>query len=114
MVLGTGALVLLIPNVALNGEATQSSDHHHTVAVHGTSFVDPDYAHYAIDGKFGTDLGARDRCAITNADPGAWWQADLKYQMKIEKVAVTTRNCCKYYYVIHIHLNIFVVLGKSL
>ena len=83
----TSAVELLIPNVALRGEATQSSTYHHS------QFDDPDGAHYAIDGNFATaihDPGAR--CAITHEDPGAWWQVDLKYEFQIMKVAVTTRK----------------------
>ena len=88
---------LLIPNVALNGEATQSSSYHHTIPPNSDSFDDPDDAHYAVDGKFGTLLTSGDRCAITKADAGTWWQVNLKYQFKIEKVAVTTRECCEYH-----------------
>ena len=48
---------LLLPNVALNKEATQSSSYHHIEGKDGTriGFVDPDEAHYAVDGNFGTD-----------------------------------------------------------
>ena len=77
----------------MNGEATQSSSSTHD------KFSDPDYAHYAIDGNFSTDLlesGAR--CAVTNADGGEWWQVDLKYEFEITKVAITTRKYCKLLY----------------
>ena len=81
-----GGVKLLTPNVALNGEATQSSSSKHD------EFNDPDYAHYAIDGNFSTDLlGSGARCAVTNWGAGAWWQVDLKYEFEITKVAITTR-----------------------
>ena len=79
----------------MNGEATQSSNYHHLKGKDNspTGFDDPDEAHYAIDGIFGTDLfGLKDRCAITERDPGSWWQVDLKHHFKTEKVAVTTRK----------------------
>ena len=87
---------LLFPNVALNKEATQSSNYHHIDDKDGThiGFDDPDEAHYAVDGNFGTDEYLEDRCAITKADAGAWWQVDLKYKFEIIKVAVTTRKHC--------------------
>ena len=92
---------LLIPNVALNGEATQSSSYRHIKGKYGSgiTFDDPDGAHYAIDGNFGTDLDSGDRCAVTNInDAGAWWQVDLKYEFEITKVAMTTRKNCKLLY----------------
>ena len=90
-VLNLGAEQLLIPNVALAGSATQSSDYHHSYY-----FNDSDVAHYAIDGLFGTDIhSSRDRCAHTQQDYGAWWQVDLKYEFEIRKVAVTTRKNCE-------------------
>ena len=90
-----GGVELLTPNVALNGEATQSSTHHHTKPKTAFSFDDPDDAHYAIDGNFGTDMtNLGEKCAHTNEDPGAWWQVDgsMKYEFEITKVAVTTRK----------------------
>ena len=86
--IGLGAEKLLVPNVALNGEATQSSNFHH----YGW-FVDPDYANYAIDGKFDTDIhDLRARCALTQKETGPWWQVDLKNEYEIRQVAVTTRK----------------------
>ena len=83
-----GAEQLLIPNVAFTGKATQSSDYHHR-----DYFTDPDEAHYAIDGLFGTYItSSNDRCAHTQNEYGAWWQVDLKYEFEIRKVAVTTRK----------------------
>ena len=89
---------LLFPNVALNKEATQSSNYHHIEGKDSSpiGFDDPDEAHYAIDENFGTDvLKLGDRCAITTQEAGAWWQVDLKYEFEIIKVAVTTRKRCK-------------------
>ena len=84
---------LLTPNVALNGEATQSSSSQHDM------FSDPDDAHYAIDRNFSTDvLGSGARCAITKPLSGSWWQVDLKYEFEIKKVAVTTTKYCKLIY----------------
>ena len=84
---------LLTPNVALSGEATQSSSFKHD------KFNDPDDAHYAIDGNFSTDvLWSGARCAITNWETGPWWQVDLKYEFEITKVAITTRKYCKLLY----------------
>ena len=83
-----GEIEILSPNVALNGTATQSSNFHHPAY-----FSDPDQALYANDGNFSTDVhGLRARCAITNADLGAWWQVDLMSYHVIQKVAVTTRK----------------------
>ena len=78
---------VLSPNVALNGIATQITNFNH-------GYGDPDYASYAIDGDFSTDiLGARHRCAVTlNNMYGAWWQVDLLRLYIIEKVALTTRK----------------------
>ena len=92
----TDSLEVLSPNVALNGSATQITNH-----VYG--HWSPDYASYAIDGNFSTDIhGAGHRCAITLDNMnGAWWQVDLRQLYTIEKVAITTR---KQYgtYLIHI------------
>ena len=66
-----GAKELLIPNVALNGEATQSS------SLYGTS-----HPNIAIDGDSYT-------CTTTNATPGAWWQVDLQRKLQITSVTVT-------------------------
>ena len=82
-----GSLEVLSPYVALNGVATQITNYDH-------GYGDPDYASYAIDGDFSTDiLGAHHRCAVTlsNMD-GAWWQVDLLQSYTIEKVALTTRK----------------------
>ena len=73
-----GGQELIVPNVAIEGEATQSS----TFKQH--------IADYAIDGR-NCSLHHHD-FAHTNADPGAWWQVDLKNQFEIKKVAVTTRK----------------------
>ena len=90
-----GGQELIIPNVAIEGQATQSSSYHHKKGQDTVGFGDPDDAHYAIDGILSTAMfQSGDRCAITNADPGAWWQVDLKHQFKIRKVAVTTRKRC--------------------
>ena len=93
-----GGQDLIIPNVAIEGQATQSSSYHHsihTIYKYERVFDDPDDAHYAIDGILSTAMfQSGDRCAITNADPGAWWQVDLKHQFKIRKVALRTRKRC--------------------
>ena len=83
----TGSLEVLSPNVALNGIATQITNYNH-------GYGDPDYASYAIDGDFSTDiLGAHHRCAVTlNNMNGAWWQVDLLQLYTIQKVALTTRK----------------------
>ena len=80
---------ILSPNIALNGTATQISYYHHS-----SRFSDPDYAFYAIDGNFSTDIfNAGARCAITlNNIMGAWWQVDLMNIFRVEKVALTTRK----------------------
>ena len=89
-----GAVGELIPNVARNGFATQSSDYHHT-----TRFDDPDYAFYATDGDFSTELSRDARCAITLDNLGGnWWQVDLLTPYLIVKVAVTTRHTFGGYY----------------
>ena len=77
---------VLFPNVALNGIATQISNYDHGCG-------DPDYASYAIDGDFSTDVaGACHRCAVTLSNNGAWWQVDLLHLYIIEKVALTIRR----------------------
>ena len=76
---------LLFPNVALHGEATQSSSFNHRKGLDPkvAGFDDPDDAHYAIDGNFGTDLlNFGDRCAHTYEEAGAGWQVDLKYDFE--------------------------------
>ncbi len=76
--------LILSPNVALNGTATQIStfDHYGLLS-----------AQFAIDGDFSTNLDDRiDRCAHTNQHYGAWWQVDLHVSYQIEKVAITTRR----------------------
>ena len=80
---------ILSPNVALNGTATQITDFYHA-----SWFSDPDYAFYAIDGNFSTDiLHAGARCAVTlHNKMGAWWQVDLMNIYRVEKVALTTRK----------------------
>ena len=80
-----GGQELLVPNVAIEGEATQSSTHMH----HGSI---PLNAQYAIDGNFSTNLRSGARFAHTNVDACAWWQVDLKNEFEIIKVAVTTRK----------------------
>ena len=80
---------ILTPNVAPNGTATQSSNYHHS-----TRFADPDYAFYAIDGIFATDiLDAHARCSLTlNNSPGNWWRLDLLSNHILENIALTTRK----------------------
>ena len=75
------------PNVAKNGFAAQVADYHHT-----GRFSDPDYASYAIDGNFSTDLNNGARCAVTQSWYGAWWQVDLLTTNLVVKVAITTRK----------------------
>ena len=80
--------VLLTPNIARNGIATQISNFHHSM--HPT----PDYASYAIDGNFDTSARyANGQCAITqNHHNGGWWQVKLDGIYSVLKVAITTRN----------------------
>ena len=80
---------ILTPNVAPNGTATQSSNYHHS-----TRFTDPDYAFYAIDGIFATDiLDAHARCSLTlHNSPGNWWKLDLLSNHIVENIALTTRK----------------------
>ena len=83
-----GTVELLIPNVALNGNATQSSTFHHM-----DRFDEPDKASYAIDGNFGTGIfDSSDRCTVTQKEFGAWWQVDLQKEYEVKKVSVTTRK----------------------
>ena len=77
---------LLLPNIALEGNATQSSSYKH-VRQH-----DRDYAKYAIDGDFSTNLRQTGRCAHTKGDAGAWWQVEFTDVYRIQKVAITTRK----------------------
>ena len=78
---------MLSPNIAKNGVATQINNYHHT------QFSDPDYAFYAINEEFSTDiLNGNARCALTNRAYGAWWQVDLLTKYRIVKVAITTRK----------------------
>ena len=79
----------LNPNIALYGEATQSSNFHHS-----DQFGDPDVANYAIDGVFDTDIrGSSARCAVKQMEQNAaWWQVDLKAEYEVYKVALTTRK----------------------
>ena len=80
--------VLLTPNIARNGIATQISNFHHSM--HPT----PDYASCAIDGNFDTSARYADgQCAITqNHHNGGWWQVELDGNYSVLKVAITTRN----------------------
>lgn len=89
-VVDLGGVELLIPNVALNGKATQSQD---------DRYSDPDDAQYAIDGNFSTGV-LRDgtSCAISKPQSGSWWQVDLKYDFEITKVAVTAEKYCMLFY----------------
>ena len=68
---------LLVPNVAIQGKATQSSTYKHLDSIALT-------AHYAIDGDFSTNLRSGDKFAHTNADFGAWWQVELKHEFEIK------------------------------
>ena len=81
--------VLLTPNIARNGIATQISNFHHS-SMHPT----PDYASYAIDGNFDTSARyANGQCAITqNHHNGGWWQVEFDGIYSVLKVAITTRN----------------------
>ena len=80
--------VLLTPNIARNGTATQITDFHHSM--HPT----PDYASFAIDGNFDTSARyANGQCAITlNNYNGNWWQVEFDGIYSVLKVAITTRN----------------------
>ena len=78
---------LLVPNIARNGTAKQSSDYKHG------HFSDPDYALYAINGEFSTYIVGGARCAITKDNLyGNWWQVDLLSHFLVQKVAITTRR----------------------
>ena len=78
---------LLIPNVALNGEATQSSNYFPMDGA-DINFNDPHEARYATDGKFGTDIDSGDSCAHTRYEFGAWRQVDLKYRFEIKQECI--------------------------
>ena len=78
-----GGRELLVPNVAVEGEATQSSTYF------SRSLFD---AQHAIDRNFSTYIASGAKCSHTLDEPGAWWQVDLKNQFEIKKVAVTTRK----------------------
>ena len=81
-------VVRLIPNVALNGIATQSETHVNTDYA-GSPFL----ASYAIDGNFETVvIPSRGACSITELTPPVWWQVDLLEVYEITKVAITTRK----------------------
>ena len=80
------SLALLTPNIARNGIATQISDYY--FAARGN----PDYASYATDGDFSTNINGIGRCAHTNGHAGAWWQVDLRKSFQIQKVSITTRD----------------------
>ena len=77
-------VVLLSPNIARRGLASQSSNFTY-------HYNNPDHANYAIDGIFDTDLRLN-RCAHTLKEPGAWWQVNLQGVHEIRKVAITTRS----------------------
>ena len=79
-------VVLLTPNIARNGKATQSSNNKH--AHHS----DPGYAKYAIDGNFNTNTGSSERCTHTKPNTGAWWQVDLLQTYQIYKISITNRE----------------------
>ena len=83
----TSGIERLWPNVARNGVASQVSDYHHP-----SLFSNPDYAFYANDGNFSTNLNEEARCAITTNVFGAWWKVDLLDLYLVIKVAVTTRH----------------------
>ena len=80
-------VVLLTPNIARNGTATQSSDYHHH-----SDHSDPDDANFAIDRNFNTNVHSPERCAHTQRDSGAWWQVDLLQIYEIHKVSIITRE----------------------
>ncbi len=67
-----------MPNIAVNGVATQSS-----TMVAPSGFLD---ASYANDGEFLSD----DSCANTWLFTDQWWQVDLGAGFVILQVAVTT------------------------
>ena len=78
----------LTPNVALEGEATQSRDR-----VNAGYTTSPFVGNYAIDGSFETSVfGGRGACAIAERAPPVWWQVDMREVYEITKVAITGRK----------------------
>ena len=78
---------MLNQNIAVYGEATQSSTYQH----YGKKLE----ANFAIDGVFDTEIDSNARCALTQWEQNPWWQVDLKAEYEIYKVALTTRNVGK-------------------
>ena len=81
------SFLALSPNIAPNGTADQISDYHDPGL-----FPDPDYAYFANDGDFGTNLNQDERCAITQAMAGAWWRLDLLTAFQVSAIGITTRE----------------------
>ena len=70
--------LLLSVNVALDGQATQSST--------GMSF----YPHLAIDGKSGIGMSPDVffTCSITSLSSNPWWRVQLKEETVVQQVII--------------------------
>ena len=80
--------VLLTPNVALGGTATQSSVWSHS-GYHASPYV----ASYSNDGDYGTAFSMSfGKCSTTNFTPLVWWQVDLLKVYEISVVAITGKQ----------------------
>ena len=81
--------IILIPNVALRGTATQSSTY-----AQGNYRASPFVASYANDGNIDSSMVASSDtgCTITLVTPPVWWQVDLLDVYEITKVAITGRK----------------------
>lgn len=90
----------LSPNIAPSGIADQSSD------------APPQFAQYANDGDFGTDIhGQGDLCAHTAMLAGSWWRLDLLTTYEVSAVAITGRKSSGNFF---IHLLSFVFCSNEL
>ncbi|XP_068136066.1 uncharacterized protein [Hyperolius riggenbachi] len=77
--------VLYGENVALNGEASQSSTYDGGIST----------ANKAIDGNLDTNYHSGS-CTHTNDDVSPWWRVDLLQPHKISTVVITNRaDCCR-------------------
>lgn len=72
----------LVPNVALNGEAFQSSTYNKL-----------GFPQNAIDGSTAVDFMRRS-CTHTEGEFNPWWTVNLKAEFNVTSVSVTNRNDC--------------------
>ncbi|XP_033017794.1 uncharacterized protein LOC117053767 isoform X2 [Lacerta agilis] len=72
-----------VPNVALKGEASQSSTYNRLGV-----------AKNAIDGSTSTNFMRRS-CTHTDREPNPWWAVDLKGEYDVSSISITNReDCC--------------------